>query len=100
MYNNSINLTRNNAVDFVIGGCLRRLCKSLDKRMEESMENKDYPDHRIETIKLSEEHEEHNDRPEIYAAANYESDYRITRRDFLRESAVLAGENKDIRGRS
>lgn len=52
------------------------------------MGRKDYPDHRIDSVQLP---EEQNTTPEIYAAANYESDCRVTRRDFLRESSLLAG---------
>ena len=52
------------------------------------MEKKNYPNHRIESIQLP---EDSNDSPEIYAAANFESDYRIHRRDFLSVSAGLAG---------
>lgn len=51
------------------------------------MGRKDYPNHRIETLQIMEEQNE----PLIYAAANYESSFRLTRRDFLKDSVLLAG---------
>ena len=47
-----------------------------------------YPDHRLVSAQLP----EGQDMPaEIYAAANFESQYQVTRRDFLREGSKAAG---------
>jgi hypothetical protein len=51
------------------------------------MKRKKYPDHRIQNVQLPEQ----SDNAEIYAAANFESDFRLSRKDFLRECATLAG---------
>lgn len=52
------------------------------------MGKKDIPDHRLESVSLSEKQKEP---AEIYFAANFESQHHLTRRDFLSHSAALAG---------
>jgi hypothetical protein len=52
------------------------------------MEKCEFPDHRLVSTQLPEEKDLTS---EIYAAANFESEYQITRRDFLKESTIVAG---------
>jgi hypothetical protein len=55
---------------------------------EDNMHHSSSPDHRLESAQLP---DPQTGPAEIYAAANFESHYEVTRRDFLREGSKAAG---------